>query len=275
MPSARPTVIIEEVLDRARQGVTEPFICRGDDGLVYFVKGRSAGRRSLVCEWVSAQLATAFGLPVARYVLAEVPQPLVAFKARADIHDLGSGVVFASGQVAHAQELTMTTRDLVPHVVARDVLVFDWWIRNDDRALTPLGGNVNLLWQPRPPVAANAIASSGLVVIDHNLAFDAAFSVKNFCSSHVFATDLAGAFSDFVLRGSYRERLAQAAACLPARTTICRPIGISSTLSKRLQPATLWKKSAPCCTARNTRISGRSTREHRLPLRSRAFHAVH
>ncbi|MFC7207599.1 HipA family kinase [Comamonas endophytica] len=48
MRTAQPTVEIEEVLDRARRGVTEPLICRGDDGQVYFVQGRSAGRRSLV-----------------------------------------------------------------------------------------------------------------------------------------------------------------------------------------------------------------------------------
>ena len=201
MPSARPTVIIEEVLDRARQGVTEPFICRGDDGLVYFVKGRSAGRRSLVCEWVSAQLATAFGLPVARYVLAEVPQPLVAFKARADIHDLGSGVVFASGQVAHAQELTMTTRGLVPPVVARDVLVFDWWIRNEDRHLSPHGGNPNLLWD---------VLGEELAVIDHNQAFDRDFDKAHFLATHVFADAWNDVFSDHDLRTSYVARMKSA-----------------------------------------------------------------
>jgi hypothetical protein len=36
---SEPNVVIEEVLGRAHQGLTLPFICRGDDGAVYFVKG--------------------------------------------------------------------------------------------------------------------------------------------------------------------------------------------------------------------------------------------
>lgn len=198
MFSAHPTVIIEEVLDRARQGVTEPFICRGDDRKVYFVKGRSAGRRSLVCEWVAAQLATAFELPVAPYALAEVPQPLVAFKAREDIYDLGSGVVFASGQIDHAQELTITTRDLVPTDMARDVLVFDWWIRNEDRHLSRLGGNPNLLWD---------VLHKELAVIDHNQAFDRDFDAAHFLATHVFADEWNEVFSDHDLRASYVARM--------------------------------------------------------------------
>jgi hypothetical protein len=35
---------------------------------------------------------------------------------------------------------------LVPVALALDVLVFDWWLRNEDRHLTESGGNPNLLW---------------------------------------------------------------------------------------------------------------------------------
>ncbi|MEW5824691.1 MAG: HipA family kinase [Pseudomonadota bacterium] len=35
-----------EIIDRSEQGMTRPFICRGEDGFVYFVKGRGAARRS-------------------------------------------------------------------------------------------------------------------------------------------------------------------------------------------------------------------------------------
>jgi hypothetical protein len=86
---AQPTVVIEEVMGRSTQGMTEPFICRGDDGETYYVKGHGAGRRSLIAEWVAGHLATAFGLPVAEYALAEVPEQLVAAKVRADIGELG------------------------------------------------------------------------------------------------------------------------------------------------------------------------------------------
>ncbi len=35
-----------QVMGRSRQGMTRPFVCRGDDDQVYFVKGAGAGRRS-------------------------------------------------------------------------------------------------------------------------------------------------------------------------------------------------------------------------------------
>ena len=192
------TVIIEEIQWRAKQGVTEPFICQGEDGAVYFVKGVGAGRRSQICEWVSAQLATAFGLPIADYTLAEVPAELVKFHFRPDIGQLGAGIVFASRQLPHAQELTPTTRDLVLPELAKDILVFDWWVHNEDRHLTELGGNPNLLWDVR---------SAELAVIDHNQAFDPDFDAARFLESHVFADYWNQVFSDHVERRRYGERL--------------------------------------------------------------------
>ena len=59
------TVQIIEVIRRSDQGLTRPFICRGDDDEVYFVKGLDAGRRSLICEWIAGRLGVALGLPVA------------------------------------------------------------------------------------------------------------------------------------------------------------------------------------------------------------------
>lgn len=50
---ATAPVVIEQVLGRSCQGVTQPFICVGDDGETYYVKGAGAGRRSLVSEWVA------------------------------------------------------------------------------------------------------------------------------------------------------------------------------------------------------------------------------
>lgn len=193
------TVVIEEIQGRAKQGVTEPFICQGDDGAVYFVKGVGAGRRSQICEWVSAQLATAFGLPIADYALAEVPAELIEIQVRADVGQLGAGIVFASRQIPHVEELTVTTRELVPPDVAKDVLVFDWWLHNEDRHLTELGGNPNLLWD---------VGAAELAVIDHNQAFDRGFDAARFLESHVFADYWNQVFSDLVERRRYGERLA-------------------------------------------------------------------
>jgi hypothetical protein len=209
---AQPTMFIEEVLGRSTQGITLPFICRGDDGATYYVKGHGAGRRSLIAEWVAGHLASAFGLPVADYALAEVPEQLVAAKVRTDIGDLGAGLVFASRMLSNAQELSPTTKDLVPAQSARDVLVFDWWLHNEDRHLTELGGNPNLLWD---------VAGAQLVVIDHNQAFDPDFDAQRFLNSHVFASHWNAVLSDHVLRATYRDRMEKALQCLPtARASI-------------------------------------------------------
>lgn len=198
MMANQPTVAIEEISTRAQQGVTQPFICVGDDGLVYFVKGIGAGRRSQVAEWVCAKLATAFGLPIADYALADVPQVLIDANVRADIRELGAGLCFASCQLPHAQEFNISLSDRVEPALAMDILVFDWWVHNDDRKLSALGGNPNLLWDVR---------ADELRVIDHNLAFDREFKIDEFLSMHVFRDHWNRIFSDLDLREHYRARI--------------------------------------------------------------------
>lgn len=195
------SLTIVEVLDRSKQGRTEPYICRGDDGEVYFVKGHSATRVGQIAEWLCARLAERFGLPIAPYAIATVPEELFEADLTGWLRDLGPGEVFASRRV-EAVELTEAHRALVPLALRRDVLAFDWWIRNGDRNLTELGGNPNLLW--------NLDGAGSLIVIDHNLAFDPAFSAKDFADLHVFSDDIPLMFSDFILRENVIERFAQA-----------------------------------------------------------------
>ena len=38
------TVNIVEIIRRSTQGITRPFLCRGDDNWLYYVKGHGAGR---------------------------------------------------------------------------------------------------------------------------------------------------------------------------------------------------------------------------------------
>lgn len=201
-----PTVVIEEILRRSEQGVTRPFVCRGDDGALYYVKGRGAGRRSQICEWVAARLATAFGLPIAEYALAAVPDELIEGQVFPEIKDLGGGIVFASRELSHPQELTVTTRELVSPDLAMDVLVFDWWLHNEDRHMTERGGNPNLLWD---------MQGDALVVIDHNQAFDRDFSTEHFLESHVFADYWNHIYGDHLERERYQAKLAALLPCLP------------------------------------------------------------
>jgi len=194
----QPTVVIEEVIGRATQGMTRPFICRGEDGLIYFVKGIGASRRSQIAEWVCAKLATAFGLPIADYVLADVPQALIDAKVNADIRELGAGMAFGSCQVPHAQEFSISMAERVFDDQAMDILVYDWWVRNEDRKLTALGGNPNLLWDVR---------ADELKVIDHNLAFDRDFNPKEFLARHVFRDHWNRVLGDLDLRERYIQRI--------------------------------------------------------------------
>jgi hypothetical protein len=194
-------VVIEEIQGRSLQGVTRPFICVGDDGDTYYVKGAGAGRRSLICEWVSAHLATAFGLPVAGYVLAEVPEALLTTRVRADLAELGPGLVFASRRLPNVQELNPITRAMVPPSLALDVLVFDWWLHNEDRHLTEHGGNPNLLWD---------VAGAELAVIDHNQAFDPDFEAARFLETHVFSDEWNFVYGDHDLRAAYEQRMKKA-----------------------------------------------------------------
>jgi hypothetical protein len=185
------SLTVVEVLERSKQGRTEPYICRCDDGVVYFVKGRSATRFGLIAEWLCAQLGEAFGLPIAPYAIAMVPEELIEADLTGWLGKLGEGEVFASERIG-AVELTETHRELVSQKLRQDVIAFDWWVHNGDRNMTPKGGNPNLLWNPK--------AEGSLVVIDHNLAFDSEFSASDFLKLHVFADDIPGMFSDFLLR---------------------------------------------------------------------------
>lgn len=169
---------IEEIVGRATQGATLPFICRGDDGHFYFVKGRGAGKPSLIREWVAGNLASRFGLPVPPFAIVEVPESLIGLRWRTDLDDLGVGCAFGSRRLdAGLVELARIHLAAVPEALQRDVLAFDLWVRNADRSLGEAGGNPNLFWDQ---------GSSALVVLDHNLAFDPEFSVDEFVVLHAF-----------------------------------------------------------------------------------------
>lgn len=190
------TIEIVEIMGRSEQGVTKPFICRGDDDLVYFVKGRGAGRRGLICEWIAGQLGRRLGLPIAPFEIVEVPQELLSIAMRDDLAELGAGKAFGSRKVS-VVELSATHVDYVPLDTQRDVLAFDWWVRNGDRSLGESGGNPNLFWD---------VEGEGLVVIDHNQAFDPTFSPEDFVGLHVFRGEWPALLGDWIVQQRYAER---------------------------------------------------------------------
>lgn len=174
-------VTIVEVKRRSQQGMTRPFYCRGDDDNWYWAKGSFAGKAALCYEWLAGRVAQEFGLPIPPFEQAIVPEELVQYSAMEDIEDLGSGIVFASEHVDGAGDLLLPHVSRVPVELRQKILIFDWWMQNEDRTLGVQGGNVNLLW-----TATEAAAH----VIDHNVAFDETFDLAQFRRNHVFRGDM-------------------------------------------------------------------------------------
>ena len=152
-----------EIIRRSEQGVTRPFVCRGDDGELYYVKGAGAGRKALIAEWIAGSLARHLQLPVPPFAIAEVPRALVCGSVNEDIGDLGEGPVFASRAVLMAEELRYEHVHRVPLAQQAWTLLFDCWVINGDRTLSEHGGNPNVLWTP---------GDGRMNLIDHNLAFE-------------------------------------------------------------------------------------------------------
>jgi hypothetical protein len=198
-----PHVTITEVLGRAEQGITRPFICSADHSLVCYVKGSHAGQRSLCCEQLSGQLARILlhGLPVSvpAFAIAEVSQPLIAGSTRKDIKELGCGYVFASMRVEGGQELSWSSAQGWPEQTMAALLLLDLWLQNEDRSLSAKGGNPNLMVTQIPPLLdtdeegalwANRPRREMLWAYDFNLAFDEDFDRERFFNGHVFTDQL-------------------------------------------------------------------------------------
>ena len=172
-------VTITEIISRSEQGVTRPFLCRAENDLLYYVKGRYAGYRAMWCEWAAGRLGRLLGLPIPDFCIADVPRILVEDSSRADAADLGVGPTFASEMVEEAQEIAFADLAAIDAELKQKVLLFDWWVRNEDRTLTEFGGNPNLL---------RTAGTGQLRVFDLNLAFDDTFDETRFWHSHVFAS---------------------------------------------------------------------------------------
>lgn len=201
MPSLSPhEVEIVEVLRRSEHGMTLPFICRGNDGEIYFVKGSGAGRQSQINEWISGNLALAMGIPVAPFSLVDVPEELAEVLSAEDALALGRGPAFGSVE-QRITELAFSQIPDVPPEMRGSLLVFDWWISNVDRQLTKNGGNANLFWDAE---------AQRLVVIDHNQAFDPDFDPDHFFRYHAFKDSVPLVFDDLVERQHYTDRMEQA-----------------------------------------------------------------
>lgn len=193
-------LLIDEIARRSKQGITRPFICRAE-GNTYFVKGKGAGKHSLIAEYVCSCLAKSFGLPIADFSIAYVQDSLIKATLMEDIGELGAGLVFASKAIPQPQEIQVQQIMKLDKKLKKDVLVFDWWVHNSDRTLSEKGGNPNLLWDKD---------NKELVVIDFNLAFEPDFNPDLFFEHHIFSDLFKEISEDMFDRQQYEERLSRA-----------------------------------------------------------------
>jgi hypothetical protein len=144
MPSALYPEIIE-VIERADQGYANAYRCGASDGQNYYVKSLGTTWRGLACEWVAARLAQTFGLPVAPFTLVSIDDDFAQFlRTSGNVH-LVAGLAFGSRAILKACEFEITLIPNCKPVFRRDLVAFDWWIRNADRTLGHYSGNPNLL----------------------------------------------------------------------------------------------------------------------------------
>ena len=175
---------VVDIIRRSTQGATRPFLCRCENGGLYWVKGTAAGNPALCAEWIAGRLGAAWGLPIPPIAQIRVPSHLVEASTFPGVADLGSGIRFGSRHIEGAQEYDATLLERTPQPLRLRVLAFDAWIRNTDRTFTrPFGssGNPNLLWRPENEM---------LHVIDHNNAFlgEDLLRATGF-GSHVFSAE--------------------------------------------------------------------------------------
>jgi hypothetical protein len=185
------------VWERAEQGHANAYRCGADDGHSYYVKSLGATWRGVACEWVTARLALAFGLPIAPFAQVFLDEGFAEFLQRDGNRHLVAGLAFGSRVAPHTREFEPALLPKCKSEFRRDLVAFDWWVRNADRTLGDYSGNPNLLWDTEAAVP---------VVIDHNMAFDRDFEPAKFLETHIFQLDLAVLKTDWVIRAEYEQR---------------------------------------------------------------------
>ncbi len=184
---------VVQVTRQTNQGMTTPYICKGDDQKGYVVKGCKATRRGLVNEWVVAYLARAFGLPIPNFKKAYVDDALLAIGY--ELYNYN----FASEFQPSIQDVRYSQLENISPKLLKDLYIFDYWVKNNDRCLTQNGGNPNFFLHQ---------GTNEPFVIDHNLSFDESFCVEKHRDLHVGTSVWYGL--DLVDKQHYEHRFSEA-----------------------------------------------------------------
>lgn len=184
-----------------QQGMTAPYVCEGKNGVKYVVKGTTANYSGLVNEYICAEFGRVFELPVPPSTFAYVDECLIEFTD----FTLSSGYCFASQFLGGIQEITFNQLQTLDTQMLKNLYVFDYWIRNNDRTLTAKGGNPNLFYD---------MNTGSPVVLNHNLAFDKYFSIQSHKELHVASTRINGL--DLLDRQDYERKMDECMNMLPS-----------------------------------------------------------
>ncbi|KUM02754.1 hypothetical protein AWB61_03045 [Chromobacterium sp. F49] len=114
-----------------------------------------------------------------------------------DLKGIGKGMLFGLQECPSVRWFEAADVYRTTEKFRRDLLVFDYWISNDDR--TP--GNSNLLYSD---------TNNKVIVIDHNLAFNEHVSRQSLIENHIFSEEWPKICADLVSRAQYAERIEQA-----------------------------------------------------------------
>lgn len=196
-----------EIVTRAKQGVTEPFICRASDNNIYFVKGGNATRKDLINEFICANLAGRYGLSIPDHEILWSDPDFISESSRfsPDFKELGSGFVFGSKRIDNCVDISFSNLEMLSIEDQLLCIFFDRWIRNSDRTLSAIGGNPNLLWR---------VPDARWFAIDHNLAFDKNVKDAYFWNQHIFSACLSDAGLIARLKPDLTERFERSNAIL-------------------------------------------------------------
>lgn len=195
-----------EIVRRIMDCATQPFLCRCDDDELYVVKGMPCvPKKQLIAEWVSASLAKELDLSLPDFRIVYVDKSLTEFVPEWK-NELNEGYAFATKFISGVSPITFPqAHNNVDITSQKRVYLFDKWINNSDRALSPAGGNVNIIFDYR---------NNRHYLIDHNLAFDHD-EVPGEFDHHVYSEVHRSWVFDFVDRQSGEDETKRVKAILP------------------------------------------------------------
>lgn len=170
-----PIISIDEIVRKMNQGLTEPYLCKADDGNTYVVKSNNATYAGLVKEWVVAHLGKEFGLPIPSFKIAWLDDTLLRYSE----YNIEGGYCFASYYHPNIQEITYNQINGLDTWLLKDLFMFDYWVKNNDRNLSQYGGNANFFFDQR---------TKQPFVLDHNLSFSDDFDLAAHMAQHVGAS---------------------------------------------------------------------------------------